>query len=461
MKPVFYLLILIILGIGCSAQKEEKRALISELDQSLRTEILEAWYPRSIDSVYGGFLSNFSFDWKPSGPQNKMIVTQTRHLWTLSEIAMFYKNERYREIATHGYHFLRDKMWDKEYGGFYTTLSREGIPGQTEFGGAKMAYGNSFAIYALTSYYNLTQDKEALELAKNTFLWLEKFSHDPVYGGYFNSLPRAGSPLSVGGMEVSDAAPSKQIPEYNRISQKDQNTTIHLLEAFTQLYKVWPEKLLRQRLQELYTLLTETIVTEKGYLTLFLERDWKPISNRDSSEAYIRRNITMDHVSFGHDIETAFLLLEASQVLNGKPDRKILALAKKMVGHTIDNGWDKTNGGIYDRGYYFKGADTIAIVSETKVWWSEAEAMNSLLLMSELYPEEPKYVEYFLKQWNYIKTYQIDHSNKEWYEEGLDNSPRQVSAAKAHDWKVNYHNSRALMNCIKMLREDFELTEGH
>jgi mannobiose 2-epimerase len=169
----------------------------------------------------------------------------------------------------------------------------------------------------------------------------------------------------------------------------------------------------------------------------------------------------MDHVSFGHDIETAFLLLEAAKALYGKPDQAIITLAKKMVDHTISNGWDKTNGGIYDRGYYFKGSDTISIVSAAKVWWSEAEALNSLLLMSKLFPNETRYADYFAKQWNYIKTYQIDHKNKEWYEEGLDHSPRQVSVPKAHDWKVNYHNSRALMNCIRMLRGDFELTEGH
>src|SRR5680860_911699 len=232
----YFLTMAIIFCISCSQQKNENQVLIDELDNSLRTEILDVWYPLTIDSVYGGFLSNFTFDWQPRGPQNKMIVTQTRHLWTLSQAALFYNSDEYRKIADHAFLFLKDKMWDKEYGGFYTTLNSEGIPGETEFGGAKMAYGNSFGIYALTAYYNLTGNEEALELAKNTFLWLEKYSHDPVHLGYFNNVQRTGSPLSEGGMEASPVSVPEEMPNYQRISQKDQNTSIHLLEAFTELY---------------------------------------------------------------------------------------------------------------------------------------------------------------------------------------------------------------------------------
>ncbi len=457
----FLFLVSIFFNIGCTTEKQDNQDLINELNHSLQTEILDAWYPLTVDSVNGGFLSNFTFDWQPKGPQNKMIVTQTRHLWTLSEASRFYKNDEYKKMAGHAFYFLRDKMWDKEFGGFYTTLNREGIPGETEFGGAKMAYGNAFGIYALVAYFKLTGDEEALELAKKTFLWLERYSHDPVYKGYFNGLARNGSPMSIGGLEEQTEIVPEELPNYSRISQKDQNTSIHVIEALTELYKVWPDDLVKERLQEMFTLISETIVTEKGYLTLFLERDWTPISFRDSSEVVIRRNIFMDHVSFGHDIETAFLLLEAAHSLNGRTDENILAVAKKMVDHTITNGWDKEKGGIYDRGYYFKDADTIAILHDVKVWWAEAESMNALLLMSYLYPDENSYKVYFNKQWEYIKAYQIDHKHKGWYEEGLDNSPNQVTAPKGSDWKINYHNARTLMNCIKMLKSEHELTSKH
>jgi len=458
MKKISFLFILTpLFFLGCSPEKKENQAWIHEMDSSLRVELLDAWYPGTLDSLHGGFLADFTYDWKPQGRQNKMVVTQTRHLWTSSEAAIFYGSNEYRAIADHAYAFLRDVQWDEEYGGFYTTLSREGSPGHTDFGGTKMAYGNAFAIYALVAYYNLTGNEEALELAKKTFIWLEKYSHDPVYGGYFNSLRRNGSPLSEGNKDQLKGLP-EDLPGYERISQKDQNTSIHLLEAFTELFKVWPEPLMRKRLEEMYTLISEKIVTEKGYLTLFLTRDWQPIMFRDSSEAVIRRNIYNDHISFGHDIETGFLLLEAAYAL-GQMDEQALALSKKMVDHTIHTGWDQKNGGIYDQGYYFKGADTVTIMHNAKVWWSEAEALNALLLMSELFPEEEIYRICFRKQWDYIKAYLIDHEHGGWFEEGLDNSPWRATSPKATDWKVNYHNFRALRNCIRMLKGDFELLD--
>jgi cellobiose epimerase len=456
-KTLFLFILPALFLLGCSSGNDENQALIDALDFSLRVELLDAWYPRTLDSLHGGFLADFTYDWKPEGSQNKMVVTQTRQLWTSSEAARFYGSDEYRAIADHAYVFLRDVLWDEEYGGFYTTLSREGIPGQTEFGGAKMAYGNAFAIYALVAYYNLTGKEEILELAKKTFLWLEKYSHDPLYGGYFNNLQRNGSPLSEGNRDLWNKPP-EEMPGYERISQKDQNTSIHLLEAFTELYKVWPEPLMQERLEEMVALISEKIVTPKGYLTLFLTRNWQPITFRDSSEAVIRRNIYTDHISFGHDIETGFLLLEAAHAL-GKMNEQALALSKKMVDHTIQNGWDQKNGGIYDQGYYFKGADTITIMHHAKVWWSEAEALNALLLMAKLFPEEDIYRVCFRKQWDYIQEYLIDHERGGWFEEGLDNSPWRATSPKASDWKVNYHNFRALRNCIRMLKDDFILLE--
>lgn len=454
-------LISVVLFLSCSTKQKSNKnqALINELEYSITTELLDAWYPLTIDSVNGGFLADFTSDWQKKGQQNKMVVTQTRHLWTLSEAAMFFDSDEYAKIADHAYKFLRDVMWDKEFGGFYTTLNSNGVPGETQFGGSKMTYGNAFGIYALVAYYNLTGNEEALDLAKKTFMWLEKYSHDPIHLGYFNSLQRNGSPLSAGNVDKLEVVP-EELPDYDRISQKDQNTSIHVIEAFTELYKVWPDELIKTRLQEMYNLISEKIVTEKGYLTLFLTRDWVPIINRDSSEAIIKRNIIEDHVSFGHDIETGFLLLEAAHSL-GIMDDKAIALSKKMVDHTIDNGWDDTNYGIYDQGYYFKGTDTITIIHDAKVWWAEAESMNALLLMSEFFPEEERYFEHFEMQWGYIKKYMIDHKNMGWYEEGLDNSPFRLKSPKATDWKVNYHNFRALKNCIQMLRGEHELISGH
>jgi mannobiose 2-epimerase len=175
---------------------------------------------------------------------------------------------------------------------------------------------------------------------KKAFFWLEKNSHDPVYKGYYQHLKRDGSIVK------RDAG----TPSTTDLGYKDQNSSIHLLEAFTELYGVWPDTLVRERLQEMLYLVRDKITNPKGYLTLFFTPDWVPVSFRDSSEAVIIKHKYLDHVSFGHDIETAYLMLEASHALGVKNDAATLYAGKKMVDHALRNGWDNSLGGFYDEG---------------------------------------------------------------------------------------------------------------
>ena len=450
MKQTFFPLIMLLLY-ACSGNIDPNRKIIAEeMHQALTENLLDAWYPAVIDSVYGGFLSDFTYDWQAAGPQNKMLVSQTRHVWTASVASMFLDEDYLREIADHGFLFLRDKMQDTENGGFYMQCNQQGEPSLSGSGLGMIPYGNAFAIYAMSSYYKLTGNTEALDLAKETFLWLDSTCYDPVHKGYFNNmLWREGTQM----MEGRGAMPGMIV----RTDRKGQNTSLHILEAFAELYTVWPDSLLRERLTEMLHLMRDTFTTEKGYLVLYMERDWTPVSYFDSSEAVRRANHFQDHVSFGHDIEAAYLMLEASHVLGIEHDVKTHEVAKKMVDHTLEKGWDKETGGIYYEGYYYDESDSITIINGSKEWWVQAEAMNSLLLMSELYPEEEKYKEAFEKQWEYIKTYMIDHEHGGWYINGLDKSPQAEQAPKASPWKVNYHNARTLMNCISMLNNDFAL----
>jgi mannobiose 2-epimerase len=228
-----------------------------------------------------------------------------------------------------------------------------------------------------------------------------------------------------------------------------------LLEAFAELYIAWPDALVRERLQEMLTLIRDTIVTEKGYLTLFLTPDWKPVSYRDSSETLRKANYSLDHVSFGHDVETAYLLLEASHTLGHKHDEKTMRIAKKMVDHALENGWDAKASGFYDRGYYLKGQNTITIVHDAKNWWTQAEALNTLLLMADTYPNDKHaYMDKFKKQWAYVQKYMLDKIHGGWYEGGIDKEPRHTTGSKGHAWKACYHESRSLMNCLQRLRPD-------
>jgi cellobiose epimerase len=425
-----------------TAQSAERLQIAAAMDRSIKTELLNKWYPQSVDSVYGGFLSTYTFDFKPTGPQDKFIVTQARHTWTTAKAAELYPDKKYYISASkNGFHFLRDVMWDKEYGGFYSLVSRQGTV-KNNSRGPKEAYGNAFAIFALAAYYKASGDTGALSLAKKSFWWLEKHSHDPVYKGYFQHLNRDGT------MITRDAS----TPSNSDIGYKDQNSSIHLLEAFTELYGVWPDAQGKERLQEMLYLIRDKITTTRGNLTLFFKPDWTPVSFRDSSETVILQHKYLDHVSFGHDIETAYLMIEASHVLRIKNDSTTLLTGKRMVDHALNNGWDKAIGGFYDEGYYFKGRDTISIIFDSKNWWAQAEGMNTLLLMADHFPADPMhYYDKFKQLWQYIQTYLIDHVNGDWYEEGLDKEPQRKTALKGHIWKATYHHFRSLSNCIKRL----------
>lgn len=424
---------------------KEKLQIAAQMEYSIQKELLNKWYPRSVDYKYGGFLSTFTYDFKPTGSQDKMIVTQARHVWSNAKAAELYPgNLYYKTSASHGFYFLRHVMWDKLYGGFYTLVDRQGNVKETDLG-MKTAYGNAFGIYSLAAYYQCSGDTAALNLAKKAFTWLEVHSHDLVNKGYYQHLQRDGTPVK---RKVGVASTAET-------GYKDQNSSIHLLEAFTELYKVWPDQLLSQRLNEMLCLIRDTIATKQGYLTLFFQPDWTPVSVRDSAKDVILKNHNLDYVSFGHNVETAYLMLEASETLGLRNDSTTLEISKRMVDHALKNGWDSKVGGFYDEGFYFKDDDSISIIRDTKNWWAQAEGLNSLLLMNDYFPDDTlQYFQKFKTLWEYAKTYLIDHEHGDWYAGGLDKEPQMKTALKGQIWKGTYHAFRALANCVERLNPD-------
>lgn len=447
MKKIFFLLLVSLQAYGqnqpAPSAGNERLSIAAEMERSLKHETLDKWYPQSVDSFYGGFLSSFTYNFQPTLNQDKMIVTQSRHIWTNSKASMLYPDiSYYKADAQQGFLFLKNKMWDKTYGGFYTLVDREGHIKNSGLGN-KTAYGNAFAIYALSAYYEASGDTSALNLAKQTFWWLENHSHDKTYKGYFQHMQPDGTPIKR----------TNTTPSTSEFGYKDQNSSIHLLEAFTSLYAVWKDSLVRERLQEMLFLIRDKICSKKGSLVLFFQTDWTPVSFRDSSEASILKHRSLDHVSFGHDVETAFLILEASRALGLKNDKLTLSVAKRMLDHALRNGWDNKLGGFYDEGYYFRDKPGITIIKDSKNWWAQAEGLNTLSLMAGYFPKDTlHYFDKFKLLWKYTKTYLIDHRYGDWYEEGLDKEPQRRTALKGHIWKATYHQARSLMNCVKRLR---------
>lgn len=415
-------------------------AIADEMEKVLSEGMMDHWYPLSIDRENGGFLSSFDQDWNPGKDQSKFIVMQARHTWTTARMAEKYPaNPLYLEASRHGFEFLREVMWDQEYGGYFTLVNRRGqLIKEEDYALHKIAYGNAFAIYALAAYFKVSRDTAALEQAKKSFRWLDEHAHDPEFGGYFQFLSLDGTALKQG---------------YKKTPPKDQNSSIHLLEGFTALYEVWKDEHLKARIEELLGIIRDTITTEKAYMNLFFRQDWSPVYYTDSLYRVERNEHMLDYISFGHDIETAFLMLETSSVLGRVDDSLTHAVAKRMCDHTINQGWDPESGATFESAYYFEDGDGITILEPFTQWWAATETFHTLLIMAELYPEDPMdYYGKFCQTWEYCKNYLIDFERGGWYRTGTNKHPLSMEGDKGSAWKGNYHNTRSLINSIQLLR---------
>ena len=411
--------------------KDSYEKLAREVETVLVRDVLDVWFPRSVDYENGGFRSNFTRDWK-AGPQGngKFSVFQGRMTWISSQVAVRRPEfkDKFLPIAEHGIHYLNETMWDKQYGGFYWGLDDKGAI-TSYYTEGKHLYGMSFALYGAAAAYQATKNPIALDLAQRAFRWIDEHGHDVKSGGYFEWLTRDGkvvdgNPDSV----VLQPIPVAGFP----IGYKSMNTHIHLLESFTQLYEVWKDNVLRQRLEELLAVIRDKICVRPGVMNLYYTNDWR---------AY------PDHDSYGHDVETAYLMLEAEDVLGRGHNPQTEHMAKLLVDHALANGWDNEYGGFYDDGTTFGKPE-----SRRKAWWVQMEGLNSLLLMHEKYGKQnDAYFKAFQIQWHFIKHYLIDGQFHGLYEMvSPDGNP--VDSNKGQIWKAAYHDGRALLNVSERLR---------
>jgi mannobiose 2-epimerase len=396
------------------------RRLAGEVEANLQKEILDKWFPNAADEQGGGFFENYSQDWtRARQNNNRSLVYQSRLTWTSAQAARRYpaRADLYLAMTRRGAAELMEKLWDKRHGGFYWTVDTSGQPvGQ----GAswKQVYGIAFGIYSLAASYEATKDRPALDFALKGFRWLDEHGHDDQNGGYFEVLNLDGSPAR-NGVSVVGARPG----------QKSMNTSIHILEAFTGLYKIWPDAALKARLQEMYDINLHKIYSEAGCLTMFFNPDWSRVAGRDS---------------FGHDVETGFLLVEAAEAL-GQADPAAWSAARHLVDHALQYGWDNERGGLYDGGDMTAEGVVTGNLATDKIWWVEAEQLNVLLLLHSHYGKETrKYWDAFVQEWNYISRYQVDHQHGGWYPTvRADGSP--VNGVKSDGWTECYHQGRSLL----------------
>ena len=407
--------------------------LADEIESHLLDDVLPLWYPRCVDREGGGFLPHFREDWTPGDRQQKTIVFQSRMTWLAATVAERYPElaAEYRRYARHGLDFLAGTMWDAEHGGFFWGLDEEGkiIPA---YGDEKHLYGMAFGIYAASAAYEAAEDERALDLAKRAFAWLEHHAHDGTNGGYYEAYTRSGERILA---PWTDASGRRHTTDSlgTLYGYKSMNSHIHLLEALTALYRVWPDAAVRTRLEEVHKVVRDKIAVEPGCLNLYFTPDWRPVP---------------DHDSFGHDVETAYLLIESAAALDTPDDPATLRMARLLVDHALALGWDERHGGFYDRGSAFHPAYRLE-----KVWWTQAEGLNALLLAHDHFGGgSSRYFEAFLKQWRFIAEHQIDHRYGGWHATVAADNTAEPGRDKATIWKAAYHNGRALMEVSHRLR---------
>lgn len=405
-----------------SAAAQSRQSIAEQLTHCLKTHVFDKWFPGCLDDVNGGCWEAFDNQWERTGNGQRNMVMQARLLWVSSLAASFDPDQpAYRQVADHAFAYLNNVMWDKEHGGWYWQVDINGQP-TPAYRNRKHAYGTSFGIYGCAAYYQLTGNKSALDLARNAFERMEQHLHDAQHGGYLAYSDAAWNVIPLASGEKS--------PISRRAGVKDMNTHIHLLESFTALYQQWPDPLLKQRIVELLDAICFKMHVS-GSLGQYFLPDWTPLPANDS---------------FGHDVETTYLILESLEVIDMHNDQMI-QIAKSLSDHALAVAHDQEHGGLFDHGDYFG----YSLSHEPKAWWSQMEFLNTMGLLAARYPDDPHdYRRIFQDQWRYVQTCLIDHQDGGFFVVDHCMSPS-ANPYKGNQWFGPYHIARALANSVKNL----------
>jgi mannobiose 2-epimerase len=374
------------------------------------SSILDWWMEHMLNKETGFFYGEISGANIPDGNAPIGLVLQSRILWTFSAAYNHTQNKVYLNFAHTAYKQLITQFYDKQYGGMFWSVQPNGIPVSTK----KQAYGIAFSMYGLSAYYEATKDQAALDKAAELYRCLEMHFYDSVYGGYIECL---GNDFSV----IEDV----------RLSDKDQNaiksmnTHLHVIEAYAKLYTVLPSEALKQSVAQLLVIFEQHIIDPAtSQQKLFFEKDW----TSNASE-----------VSFGHDIEAAWLLQEAAVITkDALRIEKFTNIAQAMASVVAAN--------LSPEGAVYNDYHTHTQVLDKGIdWWPQAEAMVGFLNAFEN-SGNTIYLQHSLTSWAVIKNQFKDARLGEWYW-GYDASGNLLNKEKAGFWKCPYHNSRA---CIEV-----------
>lgn len=387
--------------------------LRAELEEELLERILPYWMEHAIDVVHGGFAGLVLADGSVSSDAPKGAILNARILWTFSAAYAALGKEDFLTMANRGAEYFGAHFLDPIHGGVFWMVDATGGPADDR----KHVYAQAFAIYALAEHHRATGDAESLRRAVAIFTLVETHAHDRVFGGYTEAFSRDWVALDDVRLGEDDIDAPKSV-----------NTHLHLLEAYTTLFRAWPDPRLRVRLVELVELFVTTLVGEHGtHAQQFFTADWTHVGGM---------------VSFGHDIETSWLVLEASDAIG---DTLLRARAKQMclrlATSVLDEGFDADGGGL------FYAADAAGSVDTDKEWWPQAEGIVGFVI-AYIESGNDAFLEAAMKTWAFTRRYIRDFDGGEWYRRVSREGHVKPGYERIGPWKCPYHNARA---CLEIM----------
>ncbi|MCG3120350.1 MAG: Cellobiose 2-epimerase [bacterium] len=395
--------------------KEKLTALRVELENVLHSNILDYWLTHGIDSVHGGFRGYVDYQNRSDEYAEKGSVLNTRILWAFSAAYRVFPRLEYLAAAQRAFTYLVEYFEDKENGGVIWAVDYQGRPTNKR----KQTYTLAFAIYAFSEYFAATGQQAALEKAQALFQLIEEHCVDWRHGGYWEALSADWRPIA-----------DVRLSEKDVNEKKSMNTHLHVLEGYTNLARVWPTARVYDSLRNLIGLFKERIIDQQhGHFNLFFDEHW---------------NIRSAVVSYGHDIEGSWLLVEAAQVA-GDADllRQVRGYSVRLVDAALE-GLDVDGGLMNEKNLTSGHLDT------DKHWWQQAEGLVGLLNAYEITHNE-KYLALCVEMWNFLKSKIIDFERGEWYWKVNQAGAPYPNDEKIGFWKCPYHNSRACLEVMARL----------
>ena len=389
------------------------QALASQAKKELTENILPYWTSKMCNPA-GGFYGRISGNEETdlSAPVGNIMTA--RLLWTFSSAYRLFKDsaeaEGYLAMAIRAKDLIISRFYDPEYGGTYWSLNPDGTPLDTK----KQIYAIAFTIYGLAEFNRATGDAKALEYAIKLFNSIEDHSFDTEKDGYFEAFTRTWDTIEDMRLSDKDANESKTM-----------NTHLHVLEAYTCLYRVWKNSRLEERLRGLISIFEKHILGPDGHLRLFFDDDW---------------NSGYDIVSYGHDIEASWLIHEAALVLG---DEAVIGRIEKLVpaiAAAAGEGFSPEGGMIYE-----KNAEE---TDRDRHWWVQAETVVGYLNLWDHFGTQEG-LENALTCWDFRKVNLIDRENGEWFWSLREDGTVNRDDDKAGFWKCPYHNGRRCMEIIE------------